>query len=243
MKKVFPFYAACLLSIFTSCAPKVITEIINHPHPDTISKVEHPQSDAFFTENQPAKSSVEEDCNYKDTTPFKQHSIYVQAGYSFITSKFYVPSQFTGHPKRGIDWLMGYDWVARSGFGAGLLYSGYHSTFAFQGFSGKILLSYVAPQFIMKQRFRQWSIEEKIGIGYFNYRESDNNRCIASLAGAGVNILLGAEYHLSEYAGVIMNIGTVTGFLSYDDIDVMFDKDDPTGISRIHFNVGLRIYL
>ncbi len=197
--------------------------------------LKHPQSDATFAASRPSKPSVEENCGCKNTTPFKHHSVYVQVGYSFIASKFYVPSEFTGHPKSGIDWLMGYDWVARNGFGVGLLYSGYHeftghpksgidwlmgydwvarngfgvgllysgyhSTYAFQGNSSKILLSYVAPQLILKQRFREWSLEEKLGVGYFNYREVINNKYKGSLSGPGVNFLLGAEYHLSEYAG------------------------------------------
>lgn len=320
MKKIFFFYATCLLSLFTGCAPKVITTISNSHHPATsatqvrvygvndsvpqaaelIGKVKvvdaglftrcsydqvidlakkktaenggnalaltqhrrpsmwsschrisgnmlflkHPQSDAAFAASRPSMPSVEENCDCKDTTPFKHHSVYVQVGYSFIASKFYVPSEFTGHPKSGIDWLMGYDWVARNGFGVGLLYSGYHSTYAFQGNSSKILLSYVAPQLILKQRFREWSLEEKLGVGYFNYREVINNKYKGSLSGPGVNFLLGAEYHLSEYAGIVMNIGTVTGFLSYDDLgfDVMFDKDDATGIFRVHGNVGLRFH-
>ncbi len=35
MKKIFFFYATCLLSLFTGCAPKVITTISNSHHPAT----------------------------------------------------------------------------------------------------------------------------------------------------------------------------------------------------------------
>ena len=50
-------------------------------------------------------------------------------GYAFMTNKFYLPNGASGHPRKGMDWQVGYDWVSRSGFGAGLMYSGYKSSY------------------------------------------------------------------------------------------------------------------
>ena len=45
--------------------------------------------------------------------------------------RLYLPSGASGNPKNGMDWQLGYDWVSRSGFGAGLMYSGYKSSYAY----------------------------------------------------------------------------------------------------------------
>ena len=52
---------------------------------------------------------------------FRHSTFYANVGYAFITSKYYLPSGASGDPKNGMDWQLGYDWVSRSGFGAGLM--------------------------------------------------------------------------------------------------------------------------
>ena len=61
---------------------------------------------------------------------FHHSTIYANIGYAFMTNKFYLPNGASGHPRKGMDWQVGYDWVSRSGFGAGLMYSGYKSSYS-----------------------------------------------------------------------------------------------------------------
>lgn len=79
-----------------------------------------------------------------------EHTVYANLGFSLMTSKFYIPYGSEGHPKRGFDWQVGYEWVSKKGIGVGLLYSGYASSY-FYYYDSNILLTYVAPQFVLKQ--------------------------------------------------------------------------------------------
>ncbi|MCD8269092.1 MAG: porin family protein [Parabacteroides sp.] len=125
-------------------------------------------------------------------SPFSHSTFYGSIGYAFMTNKFYLPQGTSGNPKNGVDWQLGYDWVSRSGFGAGVMYSGYKSSYAYSNMDIKVGLTYIAPQFVMKQKVGRWGIEERIGMGYFNYRESAEN-VSASLSGFGYSFLFGAE--------------------------------------------------
>lgn len=188
----------------------------------------------------PVEDSKE--CNCEEQSRFTHNTFYANIGYSCIVSKFYMPLEATGHPKRGMDWMAGYDWVSTSGFGAGVMYSGYKSSYLLSDIDFAIKLTYIAPQFVMKQQFRQWSIEEKLGIGYFNYRESVKGSGSVSASGVGYNFLLGTEYHVSDLVGIGANIGYISGSLPEDKFGNPNEEDGSTGIFRLHFNVGVRFH-
>lgn len=188
----------------------------------------------------PVEDSKE--CNCEGQSRFRHNTFYANIGYSCIVSKFYMPLEATGHPKRGMDWMAGYDWVSTSGFGAGVMYSGYKSSYLLSDIDFAVKLTYIAPQFVMKQQFRQWSIEEKLGIGYFNYRESVKGSGSVSASGVGYNFLLGTEYHVSDLVGIGANIGYISGSLPEDKFGNPNEEDGSTGIFRLHFNVGVRFH-
>ena len=171
---------------------------------------------------------------------FQHSTFYVNVGYAFIISKFYLPSGTSGNPKNGMDWQLGYDWVARSGFGAGLMYSGYKSSFTYSNVDVKVGLAYVAPQFVMKQKVGRWGIEEKFGIGYFKYRESAKGTS-ASLSGVGYDFLFGAEYYLSDHVGIGANLGYIGGSLPKQD-SAEYGDEEHTGIFRLHIDAGVRFH-
>lgn len=175
-----------------------------------------------------------------EKSSFEHNTIYANIGYAFVTSKFYLPPGGSGHPKNGLDWQVGYDWISRSGFGAGLLYSGYKSSYIYSGIDINVGLTYVAPQFVMKQIINRWIVEEKIGIGYFSYRESARG-ISESLSGVGYNFSLGAEYLLSKHVGVGLNIGYVGGSLPKQE-NVSYDKGDYSGLFRLTFDAGVRFH-
>lgn len=188
----------------------------------------------------PVEDSKE--CNCEEQSRFRHNTFYANIGYSCIVSKFYMPLEATGHPKRGMDWMAGYDWVSTSGFGAGVMYSGYKSSYLLSDIDFAVKLTCIAPQFVMKQQFRQWSIEEKLGIGYFNYRESVKGSGSVSASGVGYNFLLGTEYHVSDLVGIGANIGYISGSLPEDKFGNPNEEDGSTGIFRLHFNVGVRFH-
>lgn len=171
---------------------------------------------------------------------FRHSTFYANVGYAFITSKYYLPSGASGNPKNGMDWQLGYDWVSRSGFGAGLMYSGYKSSYAYSNVDVKVGLAYVAPQFVMKQKVGCWGIEEKFGIGYFKYRESAKGTS-ASLSGVGYDFLFGAEYYLSDHVGIGANLGYIGGSLPKQD-SAGYGDEEHTGIFRLHFDAGVRFH-
>ncbi len=185
-------------------------------------------------------ASVSDENVERVKSPFLHSTIHASVGYAFLTNKFYLPNGASGNPKNGMDWQLGYDWVSRSGFGAGLMYSGYKSSYAYSNTDVKVGLAYIAPQFVMKQKVGRWGIEEKFGIGYFKYRESAKGTSV-SLSGVGYNFLFGAEYYLSEHVGLGANIGYIAGSLPKQE-DIQYEKGEHSGIFRIHLDAGIRFH-
>ena len=169
---------------------------------------------------------------------FHHSTIYANIGYAFMTNKFYLPNGASGHPRKGMDWQVGYDWVSRSGFGAGLMYSGYKSSYSYSHVN--VGLAYIAPQFVMKQKVGRWGIEEKFGIGYFKYRESAKG-VSESLSGFGYNFLVGAEYYLSDHIGIGANLGYIGSSLPKQD-NIDYKDGEHSGIFRLHLDAGIRFH-
>lgn len=170
------------------------------------------------------------------------NTIYANIGYAGITSKFYLPSGASGNPKSGLDWQIGYEWVSKSGFGCGLLYSGYKSSYDISSNTINVGLTYIAPQFVLKQKVSEkWQLRESVGLGYFSYRESYKGES-ASLSGLGYNFLFGAEYLLSNHIGIGANIGYVGGSLPKQDTNYNASDDERSGIFRFTIDAGIRFY-
>ena len=163
-------------------------------------------------------------------SPFHHSTFYANIGYAFMTNKFYLPKGASGHPRKGMDWQVGYDWVSRSGFGAGLMYSGYKSSYSYSHVDVNVGLAYIAPQFVMKQKVGRWGIEEKFGIGYSE-----------SLSGFGYNFLVGAEYYLSDHIGIGANLGYIGSSLPKQD-NIDYKDGEHSGIFRLHLDAGIRFH-
>lgn len=116
----------------------------------------------------PAISTPVHDNKAVGSKPSFLHStIYANIGYAFMTNKFYLPSGASGHPRNGMDWQVGYDWVSRSGFGAGLMYSGYKSSYTYSNVDVNVGLAYIAPQFVMKQKVGRWGCWHRCEFGIY----------------------------------------------------------------------------
>ena len=170
------------------------------------------------------------------------NTIYANIGYAWITSKYYLPSGASGNPKNGLDWQVGYEWISKSGFGCGVMYSGYQSSYDISSNTINVGLTYIAPQFAMKQKVSEkWQFRESVGLGYFNYRESLKGKS-ASLSGVGYNFSLGVEYLLSNHVGIGANLGYLGGSLPEQDTNYNKPKDERTGIFRLTLDAGIRFY-
>lgn len=170
------------------------------------------------------------------------HTIYANIGYAWITSKYYLPSGASGSPKNGLDWQIGYEWVSKSGFGCGLLYSGYRSSYDMSNNKINVGLNYIAPQFVLKQKVSEkWQLREVFGLGYFGYKESLEG-ISASVSGLGFNFALGAEYLLSNHVGIGANIGYIGASLPDQENSYNKSDDEKTGIFRLAFDAGIRFY-
>ena len=178
-----------------------------------------------------------------------RQSFYLNVGYSFVTSKFYMPADATGHPKHGLDWQAGYDWVSKKGYGFGLMYSGYKSSYNTDASYGRIkvkmLMTYIAPQFVVRHVFGRWELREHLGVGYFRYTESADDwdkgvvDASESLSGIGYNFMLGVGYSISKSASVGADLGYIVSSLPEQD-GVELADGERSGISRIHLNIGMR---
>ena len=170
------------------------------------------------------------------------NTIYANIGYAGIISKYYLPSGASGNPKSGLDWQIGYEWVSKSGFGFGVMYSGYRSSYDISSNTINVGLTYIAPQFVLKQKVSEkWQFRESVGLGYFGYRESLKGES-ASLSGLGYNFSLGVEYLLSSHVGIGANLGYLGGSLPEQDASYNKPKDERTGIFRLTFDAGIRFY-
>ncbi len=173
------------------------------------------------------------------TRTVPEHTLYANLGYAFITSNYYLPRGATGNPKNGLDWQLGYDWVSWKGMGVGLMYTGYKSSFNLPVAKINVGLTYVAPQFVMKQEVpgKSWIFEGKFGLGYFSYRESAMGMSVTE-TGVGYNFQIGAEYLINNHIGMGANFGYIGGILPDQDDH----NDETTGVFRLNMNIGLRIH-
>ena len=185
-------------------------------------------------------ASAHDDIAITPKSPFMHSTFYASIGYAFMTNKYYLPKSASGNPKNGLDWQLGYDWVSRNGFGAGLMYSGYKSSYSYSNKDVNVGLAYIAPQFVMKQKVGRWGIEERFGLGYFKHRESVEN-VSASLSGFGYNFLFGAEYYLSDHVGIGANIGYIGSSLPKQD-GANYEDGEHSGIFRFHLDAGIRFH-
>ena len=182
-------------------------------------------------------ASVTEEEQPKETAKFRHNTFYANFGYSFTTRRIYAPAEATGHPKQGMDWQVGYDWVSRKGLGAGLMYSGYRSSYIYDGVKNNVGMTYIAPQFVIKQIFGRWTMEEKIGVGYIRYKTSAKGSSDTS-SGGGCNFLFGVGYLLTETVGIGTNLGYIGGSLP-DEAYAGSGNSSPT-MWRFNFDIGIR---
>lgn len=170
---------------------------------------------------------------------YRHHTIYGNIGYGRIISSVYMAEGATGNPKNGFFWQLGYDWTAKCGIGAGLMYNGFRSSFDYYDVSCSANIMYLAPQMVIKKYYDTWALEGKIGVGYFRYSESAEG-VSASTSGFGYNVHAGIEYLVSEHVGIGASLGFITG--SLPEQQEVSEHNKRTGISILDIGAGVRFH-
>lgn len=171
------------------------------------------------------------------------NTIHASVGYAFITSKFYLPEGASGNPKNGINWQVGYEWISKRGIGAGIIYSGYKSSFNDSGTNFNLYLQYIAPEFLLKQKVSEkLMVRESLGIGYFNYTEKAANNYGYTMRGIGAHVNLGLEYLLTKHIGIGANLGIISANFGKNNQEYNYPENESIGIARIVLDAGARFY-
>lgn len=179
---------------------------------------------------------------------YTRNTVYTDVGYSFIVSRFTIPAQCSGNPKRGPEIQLGYDWVSRKGIGVGAFISNYRSSYHSGDVKISVVSNYFASQFVMKQRFNHWFFEERAGMGYLQYRESAiyysdglDRRASENVSGLGCNITVGTEYRFSRTVGIALVAGFIKGWWTNSDKLYLSEKEH-AGVLHFFISSGIRIH-
>ncbi len=172
------------------------------------------------------------------------NTIYINAGYGFIVSKVENAYGTAGNSKQGFALSTGYQWVSRSGFGAGLRYAGYftHLTDYYDDQRINIGLHYVGPEFVGRAGSDngKWYLCSAFGMGYARYTESKKNISFGT-GGFGISITGSVDYRVSKVVG----IGAALAFYSamFDSKELSGDyKNSMVRINHMSISGGLRFY-
>ena len=166
------------------------------------------------------------------------HTLSLNAGPAWITSKVYVPSGYSYKEKSwktGLEMTAEYNCVFSSGFGFGITYARNHTSY---GNGYDMNLNYIGPSFVMAGNLTpKWRGKLDVGIGYANM-ETDGE----TEGGLGVKSAAGMEYLLSKNIGIGAELMSVSTWFGEREGDYPGDDDDLNGITRIGVTVGMRIY-
>lgn len=153
-------------------------------------------------------------------------------GYGWITSKLYDPDGKSLGSKGGLEWKLSYEYTWSSGWGIGLQYSGFKTSFP----GGDMMLSYIAPEWVARYRWNKWIMKAGLGVGVFLYHEPFYNS-----TGVGAHVTIGMEYMIDTHWGIGVTANTVNGSLP-DRSEVKLKDNERSGITRINVLGGIRYY-
>lgn len=169
----------------------------------------------------------------------------INAGPSWIVSEMQMP---TGTYKRKIGFGLGVDYqhIWRSGFGIGLNYLYYGTSF---NDAYGIRMHYIGPSVLVSLKTSdKWRYDASLGIGYSRYTEQITGRqqgisfkVSGSENRVGTMVQLGIEYMLSKKVGI--GIQSDAFVMSLKEPDDYKGEYDFYGIRRIDAQIGLRFYL
>ncbi len=160
------------------------------------------------------------------------NTITANVGYGWITSKLYSSFGQSYKSKGGMEWKLEYDRVFSKGLGFGLQYSGFKASLP----DGDLRLSYLAPSFLIRSKYKNWVFKYGIGLGVFIYDDEYYH-----FTRLGTNLDLGMEYMLNKHVGLGISTSCIGASLPKQE-GAKYDKDESSGISRINVQGGIRFY-
>ncbi len=153
-------------------------------------------------------------------------------GYGWVTSKLYDVDGRSLGSKGGVDWKLSYEYTWSSGWGIGMQYSGFRASFP----GGNMMLSYIAPEWVVRSRWDKWILKAGLGLGLFLYNEPGYHS-----SGLGAHATIGLEYMITNQWGVGISANTINGSLP-DRSEVKLKDNERTGITRFNVLGGIRWY-
>lgn len=176
------------------------------------------------------KKTMVEEQRKQHQAPF--NTITVSTGYGWITSKLYSSFGQAYHSKGGMEWKLEYDRIFSKGLGFGLQYSGFKASLP----DGDLKLSYLAPSFVVRSKYKNWVFKYGLGLGVFIYDDEFYHS-----TRLGTNLDLGMEYMLNKHVGLGVSTSCIGASLPKQE-GATYDKDESSGISRINVQGGIRFY-
>lgn len=160
------------------------------------------------------------------------HSISIDVGPSWVTSKVYTPS---GTYKRrcGMELGLEYNCVFKKGYGFG--FSFLHNTTSYPDV--KSTQAFVGPSFVYAGYFsKKWRGITEIGLGYSTFSDGSDTE-----KGLGVKYSVGVEYMLSDKFGISAKMRDITVYLGGKDEDDWWsgrNKNEVNGVARLALQLG-----
>jgi hypothetical protein len=174
------------------------------------------------------------------------HSLAVEVGPAWITSKMYTPSgKYTW--RTGMELGGEYTYSSPKGWGIGFAYM--HNKTSYP--DADIKLDYIGPSLIYGGEFSaRWRAKVSLGLGYASINDGDDVTDIFSgvkyhstQEGLGTRFTAGIEYVITEHFGIGATLQNITLYLGKRHYYYPGSKDDINGVDRWSLNLGLHLYL
>lgn len=162
----------------------------------------------------------------------------VSFGPSWITSRYITPVK-EHKSKLGMEFALGYEHLWKSGFGFGIDYLHFNTTFD-ENYGVK--LNYLGPSLVLGYMIgEKWRWGCQLGLGLSTCSESyggssEKESNIGMMGGLNV------DYMLSKHVGLGISWNTLTMYQK-KPADLQLDDNEFYGIRRMNLLAGLRIYL
>lgn len=184
----------------------------------------------------------------KSKSQKSKSTIYANAGYGFITSKFILAPGTSGDPTMGFDFNIGYNYKPTKGpWGFGAIYSRYSTSIDLMLEGGgsikdRISLQYIAPEVTVQTTAgKHWVFRAGLGIGYTYYAEKAGN-IKEGIGGFGYHLTLDGEYKFNQHIGIGLNFAEFASRFGSKMQPFNNPEGHSAGIGRVTVSGGIRLH-
>ncbi len=137
----------------------------------------------------------------------------------------------------GVDFMVDYDHVWRSGFGFGINYLHNYTSFT-EGI--KTYTNYIGPSFVMATQGEKLRYDLAFGVGYCQYKEKLGSYS-ATKHRVAPFMRIGIDYRLARHWAIGLQMDGISIHMKKPN-DVKLEKNEFYGIQRVGLKAGLRYY-